>query len=202
MDKRKYAKSGYNRGELARNLMITLGHGAIVLALFFAPNAGRMFELFGDDFIPEHKKAYRQRERIRRAIERLKKKRLVITYKRGEETVVELTQVGKKRLLAYKLDDLELKRPRRWDKIWRFLIFDIPESRHRARNALTSVLHRLGFFNLQKSVWVTPYPCKDEIDFIAEVFDIGDHLHYLETKIFDDESKLKLHFFKNSKDVD
>ena len=185
----------YVRWELAKKIVLALGRGVIPLALLLAPNAGRMLEIFGEDFLPEEKKRYNRKERIRRALMRLKKNRIVEIYKKGDATVVELTQTGKKRLLEYQLEHLELKKPRRWDGIWHIIIFDIPELKRNARDALTRKLRELGFLCLQKSVWVVPYRCQDEVDFIAEVFGVADFVHYVEARYIDDEEKLKLHFF-------
>jgi len=187
-------KTKYTRNELAETVIRALAGGAVMLTLLIAPNAGRMFEVFGKDFLPPGRKNYKREERIRRAVARLKKKRQVEIYERDGKTFVELTQAGKKRLLGYQFDDLTLKKPKRWDLIWRVVIFDIPEKKRRARDALTGKLHELEFLKLQKSVWVTPFPCQDEIDFISELLDIGDCLHYIEARSIDDEAKLQLYF--------
>src|SRR3989344_4593151 len=60
----------------------------------------------------------------------------------------------------------EIKKPARWDKLWRLVIFDIPEEERTGRMALAAKLKELGFYPLQKSVFIHPYECKDEIDFI------------------------------------
>ena len=56
------------------------------------------------------------------------------------------------------------------DGEWRIVIFDIPEKFKKAREALRMKLKELGFLELQKSVFIFPYECEDEINFIVEVF--------------------------------
>lgn len=46
----------------------------------------------------------------------------------------------------------------KWDGRWRILIFDIPEDQRRKRDTLRQKLGELNFYQLQKSVWITPFP--------------------------------------------
>ena len=49
-------------------------------------------------------------------------------------------------------------------------MFDIPQRHDLARRALTARLQMLGFVLLQRSVWVHPFPCFDEIEVIKDAF--------------------------------
>lgn len=46
---------------------------------------------------------------------------------------------------------------RKWDKKWRFVIFDISEKAKQRREALRNKLKELGFGMLQRSVYISPY---------------------------------------------
>ena len=59
------------------------------------------------------------------------------------------------------------------------MIFDIPEQYRRARHALKNKLSELGFYPLQKSVWVHPFPCETEIEFLKNHFNIKPYVHIL-----------------------
>ena len=109
-------------------------------------------------------------------------------------TQLVLTELGRKRALRYKIDEITISIPLRWDGKWRIVLFDIPERQKKAREALRSKLRELGFVQFQKSAWVLPYPCKNEIDFIVEVFEIRPHVQYLEVARMTNDAKLKLHF--------
>src|SRR3990167_8974616 len=107
-----------------------------------------------------------------RVIKEFEEDRLV-SYKEeknGKVTMV-LTELGKKRALSFQLDEVSVKWPVRWDRKWRLVFFDIPEKKRAARDALRMKLKDLGFRELQKSVHISPYPCKDEIDFLVEFFE-------------------------------
>lgn len=135
------------------------------------------------------------RGKLYRAIREFYKGRLV-DYKEKDDGAVEivLTENGRKKALKYKLDEMEIEKPGRWDKIWRIVIFDIPEKRKAAREALRNKLKELGFQELQKSVFIFPYECEDEINFIVEVFDIRPYVRFLRVNSITNEEQLKIKF--------
>ena len=184
-------KSG--RWELSKKILATIGTGAVLLTLLVAPGTAKLLKLF-DMERAGFRERQKKKERIMRAVKRLKKNRLVAMHEKDEELFIELTASGKKRLLHYQLENLVLRKPSKWDGKWRIVIFDIPEKHKKAREALRHNLHRLSFYPLQRSVFAYPYPCKDEIDFVSEFFAIGYFVNYFEANYFDDDSKLKLHF--------
>ena len=100
----------------------------------------------------------------------LQKYNLIGISEEGDKTVVRLTKEGQHKLLKYKFEDLQIKKPGKWDRKWRVVIFDIPEQFKLARESLRRKLQEMGFYKLQKSVWVYPYPCEDEIDFINQLY--------------------------------
>lgn len=97
-------------------------------------------------------------------------------------------------MLKYQIDDIKLKKPAAWDKKWRLVMFDIPQEYRLARDAFRKKLKDLKFHQLQKSVFLTPYPCEDEIDFIAEIFDVRKHTLFLIVEGFEGEEKLRYLF--------
>ena len=113
--------------------------------------------------------------------------------KEGIATIV-LTERGQKRALRYKIDSLTILTPARWDNKWRIVMFDIPERRKKTREAFRLKMKELGFYQFQKSVWVYPYPCRDIVDFVVEVFEIRPYVQYLEATFITHDAKLRLHF--------
>ncbi|TSD02513.1 MAG: phenylacetic acid degradation operon negative regulatory protein [Parcubacteria group bacterium Athens0714_24] len=120
----------------------------------------------------------------------------IVDYKELNDGTVEvvLTKEGRKRALIFKIDEMEIKKPDKWDGKWRIVIFDIPEKKRAARFALRNKLKDLGFKELQKSVFVHPYECEDEIDFIVEVFEIRPYVKFLRTDSFTNDEQFKLKF--------
>jgi DNA-binding transcriptional regulator PaaX len=59
-------------------------------------------------------------------------------------------------------------------------MFDLPVKYSKTRNSLRFKLKQLGFIQFQKSVWIYPYPCLDEILFIVDYHKIGKYVEILE----------------------
>jgi DNA-binding transcriptional regulator PaaX len=71
------------------------------------------------------------------------------------------------------------------------VVFDIPEKLKRGRDALREKLKELGFYELQKSVFVFPYECRDEIEFIIEIFELRKYVRFGVLEEIDNELHLK-----------
>jgi len=90
----------------------------------------------------------------------------------GGYVVYRLTKKGKKRINKLILDELKLAKPKKWDKKWRLVIFDIPEWRRKDRTALRKKLEEMGFCQCQKSAWIHPFHCLEEIEFLKNRLNI------------------------------
>ena len=120
----------------------------------------------------------------------------IIDYRENSDGAVNiiLTVNGRKKSLEYNLDKMEIKKPLKWDGLWRMVIFDIPENKKPARNALSFKLRKLGFYPLQKSVYIHPFDCKEEIDFINGIFEVGEYVRFIIAKDIDVALKLQKYF--------
>ena len=103
----------------------------------------------------------------------LKNKGLIIFEKKNNQIYIRLTKAGEKEAGKYQINKLKIKIPKKWDGKWRVIIFDIPEKERIRRNAFRGKLKELGFYSLQKSVWVYPYPCEKEINLLREFFNLS-----------------------------
>ena len=133
---------------------------------------------------------------FRRTLRRIRDKKLIKVVQKDGIDFLEITRLGKKELLKYDIDDLEIKKPKIWDKKWRMVIFDIPEKYRNARMFLSKKLKEIGFFPLQKSVFIYPYECENEIDFIREFFGVEKFVILLHVPMMGDyyDLILKRHF--------
>lgn len=111
---------------------------------------------------------YQKRKKFIHSFNYLKKRGLIEIQKVGHDIAISLTEEGKKLAGKYQIDDLEISKPKKWDKKWRIVIFDIPNSKGVLRNIFRKKLKEFGFYSLQKSTWVYPYPCQEEIRFLRE----------------------------------
>lgn len=129
----------------------------------------------------------KQLDSLSQAVYRLKKRRIIKFRKEGDKVVMVLTEKGIKRKLQYDIDTIRLCKPSVWDGKWRMLMFDIPEPKKAMREILRLNLKSLGFLQFQKSVWICPYSCQDEIDFLTEYFRIPQYVNLFTVGIENDE---------------
>lgn len=108
---------------------------------------------------------------------------------------VSITKKGLKRAQKLRFDDLQVKKPKKWDKKWRLVMFDIPEKKRYRRSNLSNKLRSMGFYQLQKSAWVHAWPCSFEVELIKQTLGILDsHIVFAEISSIDHQDKLLKHF--------
>jgi hypothetical protein len=176
-----------------KNILKFLGMGGILLAAIAAPNAVSAFRFLLKDKNYVSWKKFSQ-STARQYVGRLEKRKLIKRKMKGGQVEMTITKKGREELLKYDIDKIQLKRDNRWDGKWRVIIFDIPEDKKQARDALRFKFKYLGMLQLQKSVFVYPFDCKKEIDFVSDFFEVGDDILYLEAEIKDIGSRLKKFF--------
>lgn len=145
---------------------------------------------FGDENSPL------ARARARRLRELQKRKFVDFEELSTGEVRITLTHLGKEIVRQYKLEEMRLRKPKKWDGYWRIIMYDIPTSRRKASGALRRKLDQLGLYKLQKSVWVSPYECMPELEFLCGVFeiDISANILYFKTKELQNENAVKKFF--------
>lgn len=101
---------------------------------------------------------------------RLKKEGCIQIKKTNKQIYISLTKKGKKKAGWLQIDSLKIKKPKKWDGKWRIVIFDIVELKKFYREAFRGKLKELGFCPIQKSVWIHPFDCRDEISLLRDFF--------------------------------
>ncbi len=136
-----------------------------------------------------------EKRALKRAIKSLYESKMVEEkYNKDGTIAIVLSEEGKKKALVYDLDKMEIKKPKQWDKKWRIVMFDIPELKKKEREGLRYRLKYLGFYEFQKSVFVHPFDCKDEIDYIIELYKIKKFVRFIVADFLDNELDLENHF--------
>ena len=160
---------------LTAEVLFIAAAGPIILASLFLPNAPQMLK----PLIKWHKNWGKiKRKRIYEAINRLNQKRLIELTQKGDSLYIEITENGKKLIKNFDYDNLIRLRPKKWDKKWRLVIFDIPEKKNKERRAFSVKLKDLGFYPLQESVFIYPYDCRNEIDFVCSFLSVDRYVNY------------------------
>lgn len=180
----KSIRERHDKGELAKNILKNLAIGGVLATGLALPNIVQLLDFFGATESSERRK-------IMRALDKMKERKLVITYEKDGLDVVEITESGKKKILSYNLENIKIIRPKKWDGYWRVIIFDIPEKNKKARRVLSLKLNDMEFFPLQKSVFVCPFECDNEIGFVAEFFGVRKYIKRILAKEIENEDILK-----------
>ena len=179
-----------HKKSLTADILLLAAAGPIILASLFLPNAPLMLK----PLIKWHKNWNKiKRQRIYEAIRRLNKKRLIELEQNGNELYLKITENGKKLIKNFDYDNIKLPYYKKWDKKWRMVIFDIPEKKNKERRALSLKLKDMGFYPLQESVFIYPYNCQDEVDFICSFLAIERYVNYCTVEMLDkNEGKFRI----------
>lgn len=182
-------KQRIRRGQIQHAILASVSAVGILAVSLVAPNAIRLLKTFGlDDKLSE--KFDKSKNAIYFSRRRLVKNGLV----RYENGFLIITERGIEKLRHLELGNFRLEKPKRWDKKWRVLIFDIKEKRRDVRDKLRRTLITIGFVRLQDSVWVYPYSCDDLITLLKSDFKIGKELLYLIVDTIENDESLKKSF--------
>lgn len=163
---------------ITKAVLIMLAAGAVVGAALLFPGSAFLFKEISKSRWEQVKK----RGILRATIKRLERQKLISWREEHGKQILTLTEKGKKKTLQFKLEDLRLTIPKKWDGFWRVIVFDIPEDKKIAREVFRQKLKQMEFHKWQKSVFVTPWECKDEIDFLRHTFEIAPYVQYVLAK--------------------
>jgi len=172
--------------------ILAVGSGILLISLTSPLCGAKLVEMGVKSYFS--KKRF-EKEKFLRNLTSLQKRKL-INYKKSKPGILELkiTKNGREEFMRYKIDGLKLKTLPKWDKKWRIVMFDIPHGFKKARDAFREKLKGLNFYPVQKSVFITPYPCEDEIDFLASFYNIRDFILIFYADRFEGEEKMKNYF--------
>ena len=152
------------KGEIVKDILfwLMLG-GAVAIAAtspYFVHNALGAF----------HKQKKYRPQSVGNAFKRLLREGAISLQKHNHQVYISLTKEGRKKAGRFQLNDLEVKKPKKWDKKWRIVIFDVDNRERFKREVLRGFLKRLGFYKLQQSVWIHSFGCSDEIALLKDFF--------------------------------
>ncbi|MBI4049734.1 MAG: CRISPR-associated endonuclease Cas2 [Candidatus Doudnabacteria bacterium] len=176
---------------LALQILKLIGVGALfTAATVLSPTF--LYQVLKQYLQYKFKKPY-NREQIRKAVDYLKRKKFIAYPANAKNSYFYLTKAGRRRLLQLKIQELSIEKVA-WDKRWRLVTFDIPETDTRQRFQFRRKLKELGFFHFQRSVFILPYPCEKQINLISEHLNIQPYVHVLTTERFTADKDLVKHF--------
>lgn len=152
------------RGEIVKDILFWLLIGGMVAVAatspYFLYNVLRVF----------HKRKQYNKQSVANAFYRLQKEGAILFQERNNQLYISLTEEGKRKAGKFQVNNLNIQRPKKWDREWRIIIFDISDRHKIKREALRGFLKRLQFYKLQESVWVHPFDCKEEVKLLKNFF--------------------------------
>ena len=124
-------------------------------------------------------------------VHRLVKAKYIAVIHTKNGVKLELTKRGK--YIAQNIKDGNRDKPPSWDGVWHVVMYDIPSKHKHERDMFRAKVKELGMYQLQKSVWVYPYDCKEEIQFLCDILSVSykKHILYFETKEIPEMNELK-----------
>ena len=88
----------------------------------------------------------------------------------------------------------EIVKTRKPDGKLRLVIFDIPEKLKKLREAIRYHFKKIGLIEFQKSVFISPYPCNKEVEFILEFYNTRRFVRFVLAEEIDNELHLMKKF--------
>lgn len=148
-------------------------------------------------FARRYRNAPQDRRRFQKAFSYLRQKKYITVRPKGGKAEISVTEHGRRRARAnYFSTKASLPmRPRKWDRVWRLIMFDIPVGDRLKRDAFRHMVRRLGAVMFQQSVWLYPHDCSEQVAFLSRYFELPqDNLRLVISSDIGDDSAFRKHF--------
>ena len=175
--------------EITKDILTWVAIGGLIVIAATSP-------YFGTNLIKafQRKKRYEKKE-VYDTFSRLRRNGYLKVEKHNHQIYISLTEEGKKKAGRFQVNNLQIKKPKRWDGLWRIIIFDIIQPQRIKREALRGFLRRLELYPLQKSVWIHPYDCAHEVKLIRDFFGLSENeLRMIIAKDIGNDREIRKHF--------
>ena len=182
-----------------KDILILLGAGTFLVASLVFPGlpivAGEVLKLKKEMDYSKKLKDWEKFNlwRLRQIIKRMQNSKYVEIKEQNGVPLVKITQKGRSKLLKYDIDKMRLDE-RKLDGYWRLIIYDVKTAKRQNSETFRRAISKLNLLKLQKSVYLTPFRCEDEIEYLRQVFDIGDEVLILRVKNLENEGPYRKYF--------
>src|SRR3989338_3168112 len=174
---KKYGEEYPSIGEI----VYLLGMGTLLVGTILMPGLGyaaRMIDRAKKNH--EWKESQRRWKKfnlhaLKRNLRRLRDQKIVEIVEKDGEELIKLTQKGHTKYLKFRLEELSLG-GKSWDGKWRIVIYDIAKFKKNQQSAFRNIIKRINMLQIQKSVYLTPFPCQEEIEYLRGYFGISDEV--------------------------
>ncbi len=186
-----FLDSGTTKANITKITLCVIAVSALPFVVIGAGAMGNAVQIFRTF---DKKENYKNRQ-ISNAVTNLHRCKFIeyIPNNKGM-TTIRITKKGETKLKSFAIDLIKISIPSKWDGKWRVVMFDLPIRYAKIRHILRFRLKQLGFVKFQKSVWIYPYSCTDEILFVAEYYKIAKHVEVMTVIDINNDLKLKKYF--------
>lgn len=135
-----------------------------------------------------------ERNRVWKALKYLEEQDSIRLVDAGNERFVSITPKGERTLQGMRISELTPRTPKRWDGLWRLVMFDIPLAHEAARIPMKQKLIDFGFEPYQKSVFIHPHNYRNEVLQVAEYLGVRDFVRFVTARSISAEDEFKEKF--------
>jgi len=188
-----------NRYPTTKEIIYLLGLGAVVTASILMPGslyvAKVVLDIKREDDRIKWQKDWDKfnLSALKRNLKRLREQKLVEINTVDSEEIIKLTKKGYTKYLKFKPHELTINK-NKWDGRWRIVIYDIAKFKKHQQERFRYLIKSMGFLQLQKSVYLTAYPCEEQIEYLREYFGIGKEVIYIRADKIENESAYRKYF--------
>jgi DNA-binding PadR family transcriptional regulator len=178
-----------------KDVLLLLTTGTVIAASFLMPGAPLLLKPLTTRLKEQEEKEWKKYNpyRLKQMLKRLQKQKLVEVTSVNGEQLVTLSEKGKTKVLKFRLELLSLEE-KKWDGKWRIVIYDILSKKYNQRALFHRVLKQMNFYQLQRSVYLTPYRCYDEVEYLRQVCGVGSEVLVLTISGLENEQAYKEYF--------
>ncbi len=184
MNAMKPVELGARKKRQKRNLrnaaLLAIGTAGFIAVSAMAPN---MFQILGRTGV-----LARLKYRNKGILARLKQKGEIEFEERDGKRGEEALAFGQQKL------QLANSRPRKWDRRYRLVMFDVPEKRKKIRERLRFHMQEVGFLRIQDSAWLYPYDCEEFMALLKADLHIGKDVLYAVVEEIESDGWIRKHF--------
>lgn len=183
-----------------KDILLILGVGTFLAASIVIPT----LPLAAKPVLNYYKKKKREEEfrqwerfnqrRLKHLLRRLYQQKVVQVKEVGGQSIVTLTEKGRKKVLSYKMEEIMINKSPKWDGRWRLIIYDVRKEKRVISEIFRNFLKKMQFLKLQRSVYLTPYKCDEQIEFLRQYYGLGEEVLYIVAQRVENEEVYK-HYF-------
>lgn len=161
-----------------KDIIYMIGMGALIMGTLLLPGLGYVARSVQR---AKQKQMAREFEKynlplLKRNLKRLQERKIIKLARKTNS--FELTESGQDEFIKLKMQKIDNKR---WDGKWRIVIYDISDLKKGSQETLRRILKQIKFLQIQKSVYLTPFKCNEEIEYLKKLLNLHKEIILFET---------------------